>query len=203
MKSIRSRTGAVLAATAAVLAVGSVGSAVAANLIDSQDILNNSIQSVDLHNHGIHGKDLATGAVGMRALHSDVKTEMGKGKVSGLEADGPYPSLTKLQQGDNSTKVWAGDNGATLQTSWVMCKPGKLALGGGYSRADEAIDSFKSLQIVSSRPAVYKDGKEQATWIKGDPDMSIQPNAWVVEGFNLGTTDLVVRPWIICASIAK
>lgn len=203
MKTMRGKTGAVVAATAALLTVGSVGSAVAANLIGSQDIRNNSIRSVDIKNGDVRGKDLAAGSVGSRQLTGAVKSRMDRGKVTGLESDGPYPGYTHLTQGDNSTKVWVGDNGATLQISWVMCMPGKVALGGGYSRADESVDAIKALQVVSSRPARYQDGQEQLTGIKGDPDGSIRPNAWVVEGFNNGSTDLVVRPWVVCASLSR
>ena len=121
--------------------------------------------------------------------------------LSQLESDGPYPGATHLDDGDNSTLKWVGDSGATLQSSWVMCPPGKVALGGGFSRADEGPDAFKALQIVSSQPTQIHNGQIEYTPIPNDPDMSIVPNGWLVEGFNSGTTDLIVRPWVVCAKV--
>ena len=116
-----------------------------------------------------------------------------------LEADGPYPGLTQLQQGANSTEMWLGDSGATLQQSWVKCAGGKNATGGGFGLTDGAVDAIKGLQFVTSIPATIKNGEIVDTPIPGDPDQSIKPNGWVVEGFNNSTTDLSVRPWVVCA----
>ena len=118
-----------------------------------------------------------------------------------LEADGVYPGLLHLQQGDQSDLMWKGDSGATLQASWVKCAGKKVVTGGGFSHADEAPSDFKYLQIVSSRPTTIKNHQvdDAAGVIKGDPDGSIRPNGWLVEGFNNGTTPSSVRPWDVCA----
>jgi hypothetical protein len=177
-----------------------VGSAVATDLIGSKDIKNDSVRSVDLKNDDVQKVDIGSAAVGLDELTNQVKNKMHK--FTGLEADGPYPGYTVLSQGDNSRDLWKADSGASLQASWVKCAPGKVALGGGFSRADESAEAIHGLQIVSSRPATYQYGKEVSTGIKGDPDGSIRPNAWVVEGFNNGsTTDLVVRPWVVCGHL--
>ena len=179
-----------------------VGSAVAADLIGSKDIKNDSVRSVDLKDEDVQKVDIGSAAVGLDELTGQVKNKMKDGMLTGLEADGPYPGYTVLSQGDNSKDLWKADSGASLQVSWVKCAPGKVALGGGFSRADEGTEAFRGLQIVSSRPATYQYGVEVSKGIKGDPDGSIRPNAWVVEGFNNGsTTDLVVRPWVVCAEL--
>jgi hypothetical protein len=117
-----------------------------------------------------------------------------------LEADGPYPGLTQLQQGANSTDLWVADGGATLQRSWVKCPAGKNATGGGFGMWDYAADVVKGIQIVTSVPATIKHGEIVDTPIPGDVDQSIKPNGWLVEGFNNGsTTDVSVRPWVVCA----
>ena len=92
-----------------------------------------------------------------------------------------------------------GDSGATLQQSWVKCAAGKNATGGGFGMSDGAVADIKGLQIVTSVPATIKGGEIVDTPIPGDLDQSIKPNGWVVEGFNNGTTDLSVRPWVVCA----
>jgi hypothetical protein len=125
--------------------------------------------------------------------------------LSNLESDGPYPGATRLQdypgQGANSTETWKGDSGTTLQSSWVQCPPGKIATGGGFSRADEAETAFRGLQIITSRPAQFCNAAEGNKAIPGDAGGSIVPNAWLVEGFNNNATgELIVRPWVVCVS---
>ena len=111
----------------------------------------------------------------------------------------------------NSTATWLGDGGVMLQQSWVRCADGKVALGGGFSHADEAVSPFKGLQIVSSNPAqitaegevVSLTGGTGFTPITGDAAGAFQPNGWLVEGFNNNPTgvDLIVRPWVVCATV--
>ena len=117
-----------------------------------------------------------------------------------LEADGPYPGLTQLREGANSTDLWDADGGATLQQSWVKCPSGKNATGGGFGQWDYAAGVVKDIQIVTSVPATIRRGEIVNTAIPGDVDQSIKPNGWLVEGFNNGSaTDVSVRPWVVCA----
>jgi hypothetical protein len=119
-----------------------------------------------------------------------------------LEADGPYPGLTQLINGSNSTAMWSADGGATLQQSWVKCAPGKNATGGGFGQWDYAATTVKNIQIVTSVPATIQNGQIVDTPIPGDPDGSIKPNGWLVEGFNnnpAGDPSVSVRPWVVCA----
>ena len=131
------------------------------------------------------------------------KGEKGDPGLSELESDGPYPGATQLQDGDNSSEKWVGDEGASLQSSWVMCPEDKTAIGGGYSRADEGPAAFKGLQIVTSQPVQVVDGNPQAyTPIEGDVDGSYVPNGWLVEGFNNNDSgELIVRPHVVCAVV--
>lgn len=138
-------------------------------------------------------------------LSSAARAKLNRQDISGLESDGPYPGATELQDGDNSTAKWPADAGAALHRSWVMCPAGKTAIGGGFSRADEGVAAFKNLQVVTSSPVQIKDGKEVYEPITGDADGSFVPNAWLVEGFNNGgpaAPDLIVRPHVVCATIA-
>lgn len=211
----RSRITAAAAGGVAVLMLGG-GTAVAAGHISGDDIQHysitkqhlkkNSVGSWEVIDRSLRGGELKKDSVGrwvftpyLRGLIEDVENS---DRVSGLESDGPYPGATQLQEGSNSTKKWAGDEGASLQRSWVRCPDGKKALGGGYSRADEGVEAYKNLQIVTSQPAQVENGDPNTyNPIEGDPDGSYVPNAWLVEGFNNGTTEMIVRPHVTCVAI--
>lgn len=187
-KLTHSRTGAVIGGAALLVTMGGVGGAVATGQIGSSDIRDGGVHTVDIHNQAVTGSKLAPGVLA-RFNHR-------------LEADGPYPGLTQLHQGANSDKLWVGDGGATLQQSWVRCAPGKNALGGGFGQWDYGPDVVRNMQIVTSVPATIQKGKIVDTAIPGDPDGSIRPNGWVVEGFNKNTgQDVSVRPWVVCAAL--
>ncbi len=182
----RSRTVAVIGGATVLITVGGVGGAVAAGQIGSSDIRDGGVHSVDIHHQAVTSSKLAPGVLA-KFMHR-------------LEADGPYPGITQLQQGHNSTKLWVGDSGATLQQSWVQCAHGKSAVGGGFGQWDYAADVVKNMQIMTSVPATIKNGTIVDTPIAGDPDQSIKPNGWLVEGFNNNpATDVSVRPWVVCA----
>lgn len=157
-----------------------------------------SIGTEDIRNESIYSQDIRNGQVKWAELADAVKAKVG---VQGLESDGPYPSATQLQEGANSTEAWAAGVD-TLQSSWVQCPEGKTAIGGGFSRADEGSAAFAGLQVVSSQPVQVVDGDPKAYEpIEGDVDGSFVPNGWLVEGFNNGDTDLIVRPHVVCAVV--
>jgi hypothetical protein len=181
----QTRTAAVIGASALLVTMGGVGGAVAAGQIGSSDIRDGGVHTQDIHNHAVTGSKLSNGVLRLFRHH--------------LEADGPYPGLTQLQQGANSTQKWAG-NSTALQESWVQCARHKSATGGGFGQYDEGAEAAKNIQIVTSRPAIIRNGTVVDTpSIPGDVDQSIRPNGWVVQGFNNGATDIVVRPWVVCA----
>ena len=154
----------------------------------------NTVRSVSIVDGSVQQKDLAP----------SVQEQL----VSDLESDSPYPGGDNppLQDiagdnGEQSTLKFKGDGGATLQRAWVRCAGDKVAVGGGFQRGDEAVAEIKNLQVVSSGPTQIEAGKEVYKPITGDQAGSLVPNAWLVEGFNNGTTDLVVRPSVICANL--
>lgn len=179
---------------AVVLGVTTVASATTSGLITGKMIAPHSINSKKLVDHTIKAHDLSPGLV--KALHG----------VSKLEADGPYPSLTQLSDypnaGANSEDAWVSDpTGTTLQSSWVMCAPGKVALGGGFGQNDY---TSSKLVIVTSTP-YYIDPVtlKPGTPPPADDEYSIVPNAWLVQGYNMSDSSLVVRPWVVCAKVAS
>jgi hypothetical protein len=152
------------------------------------------------------------GAAGARGDKGD-KGDQGPPGLSNVQTDGPYPGATQLSGYPggraNSTAEWVGDKGVTLQQSWVMCGCGKVAVGGGFSRADEGAVAEHGLQIVTSSPAQIVNGKvvsltgtDGFTPTPGDPAGSFKPNGWLVEGFNNNDGgQLIVRPWVVCADV--
>ncbi len=179
----------VLVAGAATLAVVfGGGGAVAASLITSADIKNQTIRSVDIHADGVGKSEIRDEAVGTREMTQaarDRMADLASFGLSHLVTDAPY------------TTTWTGDSGATLQTATVKCDPGYFAVGGGFSGAggdaqDTGGAEYKDVQIIASFP--YVDPPASV-----NPRGSIRPNEWVVKGFNNGTADLIVRPWVTCA----
>lgn len=214
MTILGNRITAVVAGAAVIATLGSTA-AFAANTITGDDVQDGTLTPRDFN------KNVQTyfGNLNMRAFENSkslgelakdgngledrvTDLENADPAFADLESDGPYPGATELQDGDNSTAKWVVDEGANLQQSWVMCAPGKTAVGGGFSRADEGAAAIKGLQIVTSQPVQVVDGNPQAyTPIEGDVDGSYVPNGWLVEGFNNGATELIVRPHVICATV--
>ena len=209
------------------------GSQIAPHSITSRHLANHTIQAHDLsaalvkslRGHvgaqgtagpsGPAGPAGAAGPKGDQGLKGDTGAKgdtgpQGPPGVSALETDAPYPGRPDPQnnlsgdQGDQSTAAWSHDG--TLQTSWVMCAPGKVALGGGFGQNDVQSDQ---LVIVTSSPVQVENGKtyfdDPSVYkpIAGDPVGSFVPNGWIVQGYNHSGQDLIVRPWVICAKVTK
>jgi hypothetical protein len=227
MSFVKNRITAVVAGAAVLVTLGATG-AVAADMVTGDDIQDGTLRPTEFNsnvrsyfdNINKRSTENKTKVAGLDDRVSTLEEEgvagpqgekgeqgpqgpQGPKGVTNLEADGPYPGATTLQDGDNSADKWVGNEGATLQSSWVMCAPGKTAVGGGFSRADEGAAAFKGLQIVTSQPVEVVDGNPQAyTPIEGDVDGSFVPNGWLVEGFNNNAAgELIVRPHVICATV--
>lgn len=218
---------------AAGLAVGGIGFGASADAASSS-LPRDSVTSVQIAPGGITQQgDLSTGlynllrtpkagSVWSSSLNANIVTEEKlapevrgklndtKGQVTALEADGPYPGSTKLQDypgnGANSTAKVPADGKS--HAVWVMCAEGKTALGGGFRvGADQGDAVAAKIQVTASEPTqVVKDGddyKLQYTPIEGDAAGSLEPNGWLVEVINAGDVDATVRPWVTCAKVAK
>ncbi len=199
------------------------GKQIAPHSINSKHLVNHTIRAHDLSQglikslqgkkgpagpkgpQGNVGRAGPKGATGPQGAKGDTGP-MGPPGLSQLEADGPYPSLTQLSDyedaGANSEDAWVSDpTGSTLQESWVMCAPGKVALGGGFGWNDY---NTSDLVIVTSSPYYVDPDTLQPGMPTGiDEEGSIVPNAWLVQGYNKSATDLVVRPWVICGKVTR
>jgi hypothetical protein len=168
---------------------------IASHTINSKHLVDHTIQAHDLSNAlvtSLHGVQGARGAKGPRGLPG----------ISKLETDGPYPGadippLNSDASGYQSTTSWAGDG--SLQSSWVVCAKGKVALGGGFGQNDVQSDQ---LLVVTSAPVEFtRDASGTWDYHTIDSHGSFVPNGWLVQGYNKSGSSLVVRPWIICAKV--
>lgn len=206
-RSTLRRSGSAVAVGVLALAIVGGGTATAARLITGENIQDGTIEVLDLSADAVDelqvlGPQGETGPAGETGPQGP-KGDTGAPGLTGLESDGPYPGATVLQDGDNSTSYWVNDG--TLQRSWVMCAPGKVALGGGFTAASDASKDDKlATTIVTSQPTQIEDGAEVYHPIDGDVDGSFVPNAWLVEGYYTGSNPmLVVRPHVVCADITR
>lgn len=200
--------------TAAALVVGAAAAASAAetpvttgrdtmapaNSVNSTAIINGSVGFSDMY-AGAHKAYITTynATVGWPALRPEIREEITKGNVSGVESDAPYPSATQLGDfpgnGSNSTELVPGDEGAASHTVWVKCADGKVATGGGFILgADQALSVKKAMQVISSEAT--------GEAIEGDAAGSILPTGWKVEVVNNGTVDAMVRPLVNCVAVS-
>jgi len=196
---------------------GSIGSNdIRPGAIQSHDLQNGTIVQHDLSNslftqlHGAKGAEGAKGDVGTAgpAGHKGDKGDKGERGVSDLEADGPYPgsALTPLHgdQGGQSTAMWTTGTPQLLQKSWVMCAPGKVALGGGFGQNDGVYQTDKLVIVTSTPMNINAAGEMYPAGTPTDEEGSLlAPNGWLVEGYNQSEKDLVVRPWVICAEVNR
>ena len=158
---------------------------------------------------GAQGLKGDTGAPGAQGHKGDTgpKGEPGSSGIRDLEADGPYPGRSDPENnllgkhGAQSTAMWVHGQPLVLQESWVMCAPGKVALGGGFGQDDVQTDQ---LVIVTSTPInITKDGVKYPAGTPTDEVGSLlAPNGWLVQGYNKSDLDLIVRPWVICAKVS-
>lgn len=191
--------------------------------ISSRHLVDHTIQGHDLSPALVNSLRGKTGATGQQGPKGDTGAQGVKGErgdkgdrgdrgesgppgLSNVEADGPYPGRADAEnnlhgdQGAQSTAAWA--TGDALQQSWVMCAPGKTAIGGGFGQDDVQTDK---LVIVTSSPVQIADGKtyleDMSIYKPIDAEGSFVPNGWLVQGYNQSGAPLIVRPWVICADV--
>jgi hypothetical protein len=222
----RGRVAVTVGATAALLlGLGGIGGAVAADLIGSKDIKNNSIRSADVKDGGLGVQDLSQQARNELSTPGSGGAD-GKNGAAGPKGD-TGPRGPAGPRGEPGPKGEPGDDGvsglqAIQETSdtWpvdpdpdavppvrsqqqqlvVKCASGKVALGGGW-RADydpgqtDGSELGREVLISASYPARVSGGNA----VPADSDR--KPNAWVIEGFNETEEDVTVDAFVVCADV--
>src|SRR5262245_1997689 len=187
MNVFRSRVVAVVTGALVVVGLGTT-SGYAAAMITSADIKDNTITAADVHTDTIRGNELADGTVRQADLSDTISSKLS-------QAGG----LSDVITGAGYTSTWkAGEFGQTIET----CLDGQIGIGGGYSTFggyNGVNDSYDlggtntDIQVTVSAP--YFKGEYQPVDAAGN----FRADQWVVRGFNHGTTDQIVRAWVVCA----
>jgi hypothetical protein len=118
----KSRAAAVTAGAVALVVVSSAGGAVAATMVTSSDIKDNTIRSVDIHDAGVHADDLSAWTRGRLNLIQPVKSLSGLFTATNptvtLTPDGvnfgPYANGGCVDTGCGGSVTFSGMNGMTL-----------------------------------------------------------------------------------------
>lgn len=197
----------VVAAVGAAVVLSS-GSAVAASLITSADIKDQTVLSADIAADGVGRSELRAGSVdwsseltqGTRDKIASLAGENGAQGPAGADgADG----VTNLTTGAHYETTWAaGEYGETI----TQCPEGSYVIGGGYSMwgsfggMHDGYDlggENTDVQVTVSAP--YFAG----TYVPVNEGGAFRGDQWVVRGFNSGTTDQIVRAWAVCADVSN
>lgn len=179
MNALKKSIAGTVAGTLAIVGLG-VGVSVASASTSSPNKLTACTNS---HNQVVKFYPYVAGCVGnYNTIHWSGGSPTTPPRMLNPVTDGPY------------TTTWKGDSGASLQEAVVKCDSGKIAVGGGFSQqggSDDLGGTNKDIQITVSTP--YTDNYQPVN-SRG----SLKPNEWIVKGYNNGTTDAVIRPWVTC-----
>jgi hypothetical protein len=225
--SVRNHRITAVAIGAAVLVGASSFGAVAAKLVTSDDIANQTIRKVDIGQDAVGGNEVKDGSLKAKDFTADAleglqgaKGDTGaKGEKGDTGAQGPKGDKgDKGDQGDQGDKgddgvsnlitgadysdVWEANSfGESLET----CPAGQYAIGGGYSTwggFNGTHDGYDlggtNLDIQVTVSAPYFKGAYEPV----DEAGNFRADQWVVRGFNQGDEDQIVRAWVNCADIA-
>ena len=146
---------------------------------------------------GVDGQDGATGPQGEKG-EQGIQGEVGPMGPQGAKGEPGRDGVANLIAGAGYHTTWVGDNGASLQTVREECPAGQYALGGGYSTwgGDKDLGGDnQNIRVTVSAP--YFEGE----YVPVDAAGNFRPTEWVVKGYNLGSSDQIVRAWVTCADI--
>ena len=156
MKSpLKSRTGAVVAG-AAVLALLTGGGAIAAGVITSADIVNQTIKKQDIGSDAVGGSEVVEGSLGLRHLNDYTRSQIAKSGASGTQG----PAGPKGDTGATGAVGPKGEPGAN-GTNGVGAKGDKGDSGQAnvttYVTAPSTTPAWAGLNVVDV-PATAKTG---------------------------------------------
>ena len=209
---------------AAVLVGASSFGAVAAKLVTSDDIKNQTIRKVDIGQDAVGSNEVKDGSLKAKDLTADAleglkgakgdtgakgdKGDQGLQGPKGDKGDQGMPGedgddgVSNLITGADYTDVWAANSyGESLET----CPEGQYAIGGGYSTwggFNGTHDGYDlggtNLDIQVTVSAPYFKG----AYVPVDEAGNFRADQWVVRGFNHGDEDQIVRAGVNCADNA-
>ena len=128
MRFINRKTLAIAGVAAALVAVGSTGTAVAGSLIDSSDIQDDSIRSVDIKDGSVKRADLSN-PISRALAHIGKDGAQGPKGAQGAPGVDGKNAIATCYVNQAEFAVPAGNG--SFRTD-VFCNAGDLAVGGGY-----------------------------------------------------------------------
>ena len=166
-----------VALSVVVIGAAATGSAVAAAMVTSADIKNNTVASIDVKNGTLVSKDLKNGAVKESKLATGVKNKLNEAPLAG------YQVVT-----GTITVPTAGQ-----ESAFVACPAGKIAVSGGGSWEQDALNAENAV-IVESAPN-KQIGEFFANVEAGDT-----ATAWRVTARHNSLDALDLTAYVVCVS---
>lgn len=200
---------ALAAGVTAVVLVGA-GGAVAAALVTSADIKDQTIKAVDIGSGGVTSSEVRDATLGGWDLRVDTVDEdrlsaAVRDKLNAPAEPGPQgetgpagPQGETGPQGDpgvsgyevvETTASLPGDD--AVHSFTASCPEGKQAIGGGFGAATEA--NAATTRLVGSSPVVEP--------VPDDPNGAVTVTGWQVQLINDSTPKVAydVNAWAVCA----
>jgi hypothetical protein len=186
MRFINRKTLAIAGVAAALVAVGSTGTAVAGSLIGSSDIQDGSIRSIDVKDGSLKRADLSNpiNRSLARITKDGVQGPKGdKGETGAQGIQGPAGADAQIGTYLMHDSFLIPASGHTEKR--VACNEGDIVTGGGYSTNDH---NANYSVIHQNRP----------DWINSTVES--KPDGWIVQGYG-GSLDSNVDVWALCATV--
>ena len=171
------------AAVIAALAIGT-GTAQASGLLSSHDIEDNGVRSIDIHDGGVHHRDLSRGVQAKIAQHAKdgVDGKDGKDGIAGLY----YVTATYGTDVANNPNVSVNEGAIAT----VACKdPADHAVAGGVQTL--GIDGGRAAAVASSFPG-------RMDWDTNTPKAN-RFDGWIVQ-FDARQAPVKANIWVTCAT---
>jgi hypothetical protein len=188
---------------ATVVVIG--GTATAASEITAHQLATGAVNSRVIQDGSVHQHDLTAsvisrlhtvGATGPQGPKGDTGDTGAQGPQGDTGDQGPKgePGLSNVNAGADYTHTWPAHSDKEMIVS--QCPAGQVAVGGGYSTwgGDKDLGGDnQNIQVTVSAP--YFEGEYKPV----DDAGNFLPTEWVIEGYNRGPADQIVRAWVVCA----
>ena len=165
-----------LALSAVVIGSVTAGSAVAAELITGAQIKNGTITGTDVKDGSLTGKDIKNGSLGQGELSPGTQKKLDEPAVQGYQV--VTETISVPANGQNSL--------------FLFCPAGKIALSGGSSWANAALESDA---VVNESFPGKQIGEFFAPLEAGD-----RADAWQVTGQHDSVNSQALTGYVICVS---
>lgn len=187
--------GTVVTATLIIMVIGA-SSAVAASLITSARIKNNTIQSVDVRNNNLAGVDVQDGSLGGADIANGSLTgaDVADGTVGKSDINAAARGFVSLV----TNRVTDSIGASTTNTRTVFCPEGSVAIGGGGYVVPTGFVLLGSTsgETVRSHPVVT-GGFASGGMAAGD---DVAPAGWRTVVRNLAADPSTAVHYAICAT---